>query len=238
MNSPLSVPPIRPQYVATWLGMSVFLTAVHIVADSMLGRTDVSIGPWTTLVSHTLSNVLFAAALVGVTILIRVDRGQVGTRWQPGHWLLINLCVTGLMSFAYSFVLRSEGLKTIGIMLVAAACSLFSAGLFWLAHRRQEAADPWKGVFTVFAVTHLLVATVDLCMALPKNELVGAISMLLLLPTLFCGILALIYFVAAILRDYRGRVGRDWLHWVGVIIVAISPLTNLFWMLGRRFALP
>lgn len=223
-----------------WIGATAILLAIDIAADVAFGRSVPKVGPWTTCLLHAMGAAVFGAVLVAAGFLVRISRFTWTDRLQPGHWFIVNSAAVGLLSALFSSLWRYTGSEACLAMIGGAVCSLMSAALYWFATTRLRETEQWKGAFRVFTVTHLFSALtlISLAFFTPSSGLSGLLFLLLMFPAAALVLFALICFLSSLAVDLRAKCHRDWLHWLGVAAVAISPLIRVAWGIARHFALP
>ncbi|MCD4728543.1 MAG: hypothetical protein K8R46_12825 [Pirellulales bacterium] len=227
---------------------TVVLLAIYVAEDIAYGRIQQGVGPWTTYVLQGVSAAVFGAALVGAGILVRFSRVATFNRLQPGHWLIINFAIVGLLGMLFWPIWRRYSTEPNTSLMICTAIYIMITGvLFCYAAMRLNDAKRWKASFGFFAAVYLLVSiTISVLIALPGTLRSSSMLILLLeygmiaLPAAFLiiAIIAIIMFLAAIVIDVRTKCRRDWLHWLGIVMVASIPLINVAWRIARWLALP
>ena len=229
--------------ILLWIATTAILLAIDIARDMAFGRVVTQVGPWTTYVLHGVSAVLLGAVLVAAGVLVRISRFTWNDRLQPGHWLIMNSAAVGVLGVLLSPLWQYDatvGYQAGWVTLGATVCSLMSAALFWFATTRLPEAEQWTGSFRVFALAHLFGAlmTISFSLSTPLNLLSGLLVAALMFLAAVSALLALISFLSSVVTDLRTKGHRDWLHWLGVAVVAVSPLIHGAWQIARHFALP
>ncbi len=139
-----------------------------------------------------------SATLVGFTVLARAWwRGMQG-RLQPGHWMTALHAFSTLTQYSFMLLLLlvGGGDKIPGLVIWV-SCNMVLAGAWVYAAREVRDGRRWKVLFWCFAVSYFL----QFCV-FP------------LLPVLLAVLL-----VTAV-RDFRSGIRRDWIHWLGVGVLA------------------
>ena len=240
LDGQLRVPRLCLLYLVLWIGATAILLAIDLAEDVAFGRSVPKVGPWTTCLLHAMGAAVFGAVLVAAGVLVRISRFSRIDRLQPGHWFVVNSAAVGLLNALLAPLWRyTRSEASLGV-IGAAVCMLMSTALFWFATTQLRETEQWKGAFRVFAFTHLLgaFALISFVFLTPSSMLSGLLIVLLMFPVAASALLALICFLSSLAVDLRMKCHRDWLHWLGVAAVAISPMIRVAWKLARHFALP
>ena len=242
------IPSLHPIHIFLWIVATAILISLDVAEDQTFGRAMPEVGLWSTNILHLINAMFLGAVFVAAGVLVRIVRLTSIDRLEPGHWLIINSTVMGILFFLLSTIWRYTanvaGEANSLLMIGSAVCVLVSAALFWFAATQLPDTEHWKGAFRIFALAHLfsVLAVIGLITSSTGNILSGiiflALLLLLLLPACAFGIIALICFLSAVATDVRTKCHRDRLHWLGVATVIIFFLIRVVWSIARYLALP
>jgi hypothetical protein len=240
----LLVGKFRLVYLVYWIAATAALAVIANAATPAVNRV---VGPWTSCLLHTMHAAVFGAVLVGAGVLARSSRFAHAERLQPGHWLVVNSAVVGILLLLLSPLLRYVVTQTEsqrvgwGLLLVVTYC-LMNAALSWFAMTRLPDTEKWKAAFRFFALAHLFavlsLAVMSFCVALSTLLAETVVVLIPMFATAILALLAVVSFVRSVVADLRTRCDRDWIHWLGVAAVVSYHLIGLAWRLAGHFALP
>jgi hypothetical protein len=169
-----------------------------------------------------VNTILYSAALTNVAYGIVWRRGGMPFFHQPGHWLLVDVCILGIQSAAsqLAFRLLFEGPETfaaiglflllfLGVFVARLALNIYLA--VW--HRRE---GRWQAVFIAKAVAIVVSGLGDL--------------------------VVLVLVILAARADRRTHSRRDGSHWCGVwlqsALIAVLIAFMLLFILAMTVASP
>jgi hypothetical protein len=189
-------------------------------------------------------DILFAACLVGLGVLV-ISRLRGGSgRLQPGHWVLVaEGCVIAFvvplvkvlrlveMSSTQSlFPARWFTLTVVGVVFLAILCR---GGVYLLAAYRTRDGRRWRACFLLLGVVALFMAMDYADLFLSESRKRSGVSYI----SFDCAnvLLCLVALVAAL----GGlRAGRDWLHWLGLVVLGGVPALEIAWETWLRSCFP
>lgn len=231
-------PVFKPVYLVLWFAVAAVLLKVDAAVDVALGRSTTIFGSWTTYVLQ-VDVLVLAAAVIGAAVLLWSSRGDIVRRFQPGHWILMNLAIVTLAGKLLWFVGRWQLSINQDAMLlgVAAIANVLGALLYGFAAVRLQAALPWKASFWSFTTLNVGVALAVVlicvrCNAGNRAVGLGALPSWALPLLLLCAGVCVVSLVIAILSDHLHGTRRHWLHWLGVASIAASVLLPALWQVA------
>jgi hypothetical protein len=201
-----------------------------------------AMGFWMAKIGRSISAILTASALVGFGVLVWARLRIKFRRLQPGHWFVLIATIQGMFSLTAWIFLNSVASDeervewSIGYL---AATGFIVVVLYTYAALRLRDARPWKVLFWVKVVGAwigiastmailCLSAQARLVFLSPDGPWRPVASDLkswweLGVSILWPSLLLFLLLTAAVL-DIRRRTPRDWVHWLGVGIVAVGNL--------------
>jgi hypothetical protein len=246
---PLRVPQFGIIHLMLWTAATAVLLKLYLALTGELNAQMPAGYYWMSRVSTALQAIVWASALVGSGVLIRLRFYTMLTRLQPGHWLVLIATlefVVLLVTLSIYWLLKSvEGVgMTAWILIVQALMSSLVAAPAVLAFVKLRDTKRWKIFMGVKAVA--AVATVALTVLFTINVFfrtslyspggssflwMNAISVCMGI----CYVAVFIMFVVAVALDLWRRAARDWLHWLGVGIVGSSYVLSLIMLVFSLF---
>ena len=261
-SSPLDEPPTSspfdeqlrvPQFGIIHLMLRTAATAVLLklylaVTGELNGQMPAGYY-WMSRISIAGQAIVWASALVGSGVLIRLRFYTMLTRLQPGHWLVLIATLEFVVQLAT--LLMYWLLKSVGgdgmqpILIVQAMMSSLVAAVSVLAFVKLCDTKRWKifmGAKALAAVATVAVSVLFIFTVLVRSSLsspggssflwIKAISVCMGI----CSVAVFIMFVVAVALDLWRRAARDWLHWLGVGIVGSSYILTLVMLIFSLFA--
>lgn len=216
-----------------------FSLAMEMIRDARIGPTPQARHVFVEALG-LIGTVGSAAALVGAGILLLAKIRRRGGRLQPGHWLLVIVAAVLLLS------LLIWGLQTLALLAeldgyypsyprwwVFARWSLpeiLSAGMYFYAALASKDGRTWKSCFGVLAAVSFMWGLWYVGLGLSDRPWLWFNFPL---GSMIVGLVLLV----TVLVDLRHGPRRDWLHWLGVAVVATSVLIVLVsWLWWVLFA--
>jgi hypothetical protein len=202
---------------------------------------------------------LLQAPLAGAAVAslgVWAYRARKGRRFpvQPGEWMLV---VHGVTALAWAVVLmltrilfetpiRLDGATTLTFFwLLAASCVylicvfLIEAGLYLTAAIRVRTAPAWRLFLACQGLRAFVNASrwasngLDTAFDLPELILLERFAAMAANATV-C--VCLVMLIIAVVRDWRRRTPRGWMHWVGVVTALVTTLISIAWIVVLRLA--
>jgi hypothetical protein len=186
------------------------------------------------------------AALTGLGTLLLARRRHPEGSLQPGHWILIvSTCATlahwavylGIRVLLRSAMDRSNLAMLVSCSLTAAVSTLAAGGYWWAAARSRPCVG-WRSFLRFLATIQSLYSAVSIGeVALVVLQGWGMIGMLIGLQTVFSVLVLFALSLTMIVDALRYR--RDWIHWLGVVVLDGGHAVSLaFWVWFRFFFRP
>jgi hypothetical protein len=183
----------------------------------------------------------FAAGIVGTCIVLRAKMSRLPGRLQPGHWLLLIATVSSLLSLArWAFYVLAETTGLVGsfspswILVLFGLEEIICSGMYFGATLACRAAKRWKVCFAVLAAVNFMRGVLSVGSVLLDSPSWAISFSSLPLGSMIVGLVLLL----AVLVDLRRGPRRDWLHWLGVAIIATGVLVYAAWWAWSMFAMP
>ena len=169
---------------------------------------------------RTIYSMTGGASLVGAAVLLRAWHRGIGGRLQPGHWIIIievlrfiagkgYLLICGVL---YNFDLLQASISVL-VQFLPYCFSLCVLALYLYVARRKLCERRWRRLFVVVAVLPLLKFAMyfgDIYL-FPPYWLSHIVPRAIVLGTTLGTVVT---------RDLRARCRRDWIHWLGVALLA------------------
>ena len=187
-------------------------------------------------------NTVNAAGIVGISVLLLGKARAATGRLQPGHWILAIDTIAFVMIYSwwalYATARAAEIIEPeissdfLWFYLPFGAISLLRAATYGVTAAIQRDARRWKVLLATLAVVGLIVSLIQITacfssflFALVNLPLWSLIVAAVLIPT--------------IVLDLRRGPRRDWLHWLGIAVLAASTVLSMAWwgwsLLFNRF---
>ena len=184
----------------------------------------------------TIHCMILGAGLVGAAVLVRAWYRGIAGKLQPGHWIVLigvfgTVCSKSLRLLGNLLRLRiwgvepmeaSLGMQTVMhlVTLIGLCLILFWAALYlYVAWKKLDDAR-WKTFFVLAGVWPLI----QMAILIIPLSLLGRHWFPYILPRVV--VLGIPLAVASTL-DLRAGCRRDWLHWLGVAMIAAGILVSL-----------
>jgi hypothetical protein len=213
-----------------------FSLAMEMLGDTGGGSLPEGMSIFRQIVGFIYSTA-HAAGIVGAGILLLAKISRAPGRLQPGHWLLLVATVAWFLFLSIQgvFVLaQSAGLagNSAFVWLLAAfgAVEILCAALYFYAALAFRHGMRWTICFGLLTVVDALLGLRYLCNPLLDFPWSLGFSPLW---SLFVGLVLLV----TVLVDLRHGPRRDWLHWLGIAIVATAVAISVAWWVWSIFAM-
>ena len=169
---------------------------------------------------RTIISIAQGAGLVGAAVLLRAWHRGIGGRLQPGHWIIlieVLRFIAGkgyqlICALRYKFDLLQAPI-TVLVQFLPYCFSLCVLALYLYVARRKLCERRWRRLFVVVAVLPLLKFAMyfgDVYL-FPPYWLSHIVPRAIVLGTTLGTVVTL---------DLRARCRRDWIHWLGVALLA------------------
>ena len=229
--------PFAQEFVAPRLGIVHFLIWMAVTAVLLklklayLATLPSSIPERWNLVLRVqilASEPLCAAGFVGLGVLALARRHGAAGRLQPGHWIMLVTATISLVWYAWwcmSFLASNQaGVSPsygefLAMWLPYVTTPLFGAVIYSIATFRATGGLCWKWSLRMLAVSQTVLFTASLLTLVQAVFLTGLFRGYgIAYCWLFSEVEGAIVFVAAAV-DLARRARRDWLHWLGIVLV-------------------
>ena len=197
-------PPLRIHHLMTWMAATAALISICLWFDRTMRN-----GPPITNGVVIAALVMFAIAVAGALNfaawgLAMRKRGH-AFPLQPGDWLVLMVAVAAvwfaasvILSFAVFFALGPGAFAVVWVSSRLALLVGLMVTCVGIARPRSDTAM-WRAAFLLLAAVPVLVWAVGATAA--ATAIVAALNL-------------------ASWSDWRRRMPRSWMHWIGVILVA------------------
>jgi len=243
-------------HLLAWTAVTAVLLSLTMSLRSLAGQPTGTrvVNSWSegfVTVYWMVETIVMGAGLVGLFVLARDRfRGATG-HLQPGHWLVLaQSAPDAIRRFVYvtamlMLLLGNTGMGSSPMMWIARippfVSPLLACGFYWAGTVRCPAGRLWRWTLGMLAVN----SGMSVCLAASILALRGSwIRGFATIITTLGWVTGLIYLAGAFLllvgaiRDLRRRNRRDWLHWLGVAMIAstvLFSLVTLAWHFATRF---
>jgi hypothetical protein len=187
-------------------------------------------------ISQIIVAVMTASGLMGAAALLRARCWTMFARLEPGHWIVLIFTSESLLRLIALLACRASSqaaVWNIWAWLVTTACStsFLSATLGYAIFRLHDALR-WKVVLSVSALGNALtLAAAITAIVLEANNSSSTtyIANLALWGAYLVPLLLVPLLIFAAILDRRHRVSRDWVHWLGVVLLGLGSLHGFAW---------
>jgi hypothetical protein len=231
-------PRLGPFHAVLWLVVTATLLGLQVARDASAS------GVWPTTVESSLvyalpalSAAFCAMILVTAGAIVRQRQVPETPRLQPGHWLLIVSAALYLAALPFTLLGQAQDLSATPTNLALigpCAYSLFGAAVYAIAASQQPETEWWRKSFRTFAVAHVLGGITLLAFAFPATVPNGTAVWFLGLPTAVLVLAAGGSFLLSATKDINTQRQRGSLHWLGVMVVAVSVAIQIAAMLLKH----
>jgi hypothetical protein len=214
-----------------------FSMAMEMIRDMGGGSLPQGTRAFQQIVSFVYSTA-FGAGIVGTGILVLAKIRRAPGRLQPGHWLLLIATVTWLLSLSIEgvFVLaESAGFDGhpafIWFLAALGVRAIFCAGMCFCATLASRRGSRWTICFASLAVVNSIEGLLYLCSALLDSPWPLSLTPLR-------SLIVELTLLVTVLVDLRRGPRRDWLHRLGVAVIATGVAISVAWSVWSMFATP
>ncbi len=226
-------------HLLAWIGTSAVMMKL-VTWGGWFGSMSERFPGWMKLffVANTYFNLtLIAAGIVGTCVVIHYKyRGHTG-HLQAGHWLVMNITISAIMSTALFAVFtianalfharNGPGNSPISFNVLFAGQAvprLITAALWLLAAIRAREPSPWKALLGFLALRSASTGMLHLLTALstPSSLMSGSVFQLPIGAALI-----LMFLSVAVMTDLSHNKKRDWLHWLGIAMLFITSISRV-----------
>jgi hypothetical protein len=233
-------------HLLAWMTVAAVLLGIYEYLYLGRSRQPVTFVTWLIMFSRNLQ----AAALVGAGVAINAKIHQPWRHFQPGHWLLLYLGLTTLLTLVSRLFERLAGLDAYAIPheyfspIVSSGKTLLEMVIFfWIAWQIPEPGR-WKNFFKFWAwciiaslVLYLFfylvfglwrqgpLAPVRVGATPPPTSLTPPLWQFIVAASVMGYtryLLPMLFLMVVVVMDARRKRKRDWLHWFGVVITVLA----------------
>lgn len=228
-------------HLLAWTAATAVLLKFWMGMEMLREAGDIAARPATEMVRQVVSviySMAHAAGIVGTGILLLAKvRGRTG-RLQPGHWLLpLDTAAALLAMSCWGLWVAAEAVGAVDefsspwFLGAYGLVGILCGGMYGWAALAAKEAKRWKALFAALALVCLMRGL--------SYVAVWVLDMYELLTTFPVGSLIVgPVLLLTLLVDQRRGPRRDWLHWLGVAIVASNILMSVAWWLWWTLARP
>ena len=243
-NSPfaeqLHVPQFGILHLLLWIAATAVLLKLFMWLSCQFAQQLSPVQYWIGQFSQTACAIVIASALVGSGVLLRLRCYRMLRKLQPGHWLLLmatlGFIIEWILPLPFLFVSDRSMAATAVSYLVNVGFYVeigLSAAAFGYAYFHLRDTPLWKIVIgakwigamaaialrVFFFVANLLPPA--LTSPLASGQITGWCS------TVWTAAV-LVLLLSAAASDLRNRRDRDWVHWLGVAVLAFTCAMEVF----------
>jgi hypothetical protein len=222
---PLRTPPLEYVHLIAWNIWSFVLVAiVFVLSIGRSGRFDL----WMAI--QLLNMVFLAAGLVGSVVLIRAKRLDRAGSLQPGHWIVLTFTLGRLLWLPLYFLLQVQfytGMSaTAWYPILDAILGCFIVAI--LAYAAATLKDAWRWTIwlglsaVIHGIAAVLLGLDALTVIVSGTQQYSHFNQGLYWFQMIGFAILLIALVIVVILDRRRWASRDWIHWLGVGIIALS----------------
>ncbi|MCE5268672.1 MAG: hypothetical protein LLG00_12380 [Planctomycetaceae bacterium] len=170
---------------------------------------------------QTIDAIVTAGGLVGVVALVRARCHIALARLQPGHWLVLIFSFESLLRTLAWASLRGlapeVAARPSANLFMAAGIAVYFTVAFRAAAFRIQDVRRWGTLLAAMAVFNGLAAVGAIAAIILSSDAGSA----LLGVTACWWPLASPWAIVVAVSDWRDRLRRDWVHWLGVVVFII-----------------
>ena len=228
-KTPIKVPRLGIIHLLAWAAVSAVLLIVLISIGFFSNKTDEHqqrhlLG----IILEALFRILpFAAGVVGSVVIVRAKLRDRSGPLQPGHWILLitsfSLVSELVITLVFTAMRQCFGdleFPTAYITYVSGIIPLATAVFYLVATMRLDDLLRWKIMFCGFAFFYVVVGFAMLLGPI-VSKTIFYLALIPLAPLL------VFLFPFNVVNDIVSKVHRDWLHWLGIAIVAIRVIEEI-----------
>jgi hypothetical protein len=231
----LRVPQFGILHLLIWITVTAALLKLLMALAAQFSSPLPSGQTWFLLILQGVYAIVLAAMLVGAGTLVRLRCYSMFKRLQPGHWLVLLSALEFIIEVATALLLWLASVAATRAFILfgayMAVVNVLTAAAYAYAFFRLHDARRWKlvvgmkgiGIGATAALTVLSLAT-RLLHASSPLYLMGSGMMqaaITYCPVIWSVAVFTILLRAAIVDVYR-RTARDWVHWLGVVVLGLT----------------
>ena len=233
-------------HLLAWTAATALLVIFWMATTEMIGDDGGDSIPRAIRVAQqvvwSIQLTALAAGLVGTGILLLAKIRRLRGRFQPGHWLLLISTLIWAPSLLVPWALflligTPDSVDTpsaSSLVWISRTWNLVttstSFAAYFFATFVCKAGNRWRICFAVLAAFGLM----------QTFRYVGALFSVSLFwwtkPLQYRSLIVGAVLLMAVLIDLRRGPRRDWLHWLGVAIIATGVLLSVAWWVWSTFA--
>lgn len=191
---------------------------------------------WAVRITQAFYAIATASVLVGAGVLLRARCCRMLRALQPGHWLVLITAfgaLLGLLAWSiYRFIPTESPLHQWVYLFFETGTNAVTFALWIVATKKVCDALRWKVFLGAEAAAEALAVLLGFAKLAASVLLHSSYSFSLyqcdnwlrLSQALF-----LIFVVVNAIADLSSRVSRDWVHWLGIAVFAVTTVISLGW---------
>jgi hypothetical protein len=193
---------------------------------------------WLEMSFRSLWAIVFAASLVGSSVLVRAKCYPMFSRLQPGHWIILITAASGLLwgviwAIYYRLVCHDGDLIQWGFLVSTTLFDLLTAIAWLYAAKRLLNGRGWRILFGALALGSVAAAATAVLTMVALTFYAWNVGYTLERAIFNASrpwaVVRLVVLLAAVVLDIPRRASRDWLHWLGVCTVGLDSLMMTVW---------
>jgi hypothetical protein len=231
----LCVPQFGILHLLIWTAITAAFLKLLMALTSQFSSPLPSGQTWFLLLLGSMYAIVLAAMLVGAGALIRARCYTLFNRLQPGHWLVLLATLEFIVEVMTALLLWLASVAATRALILfgayMAVVNVLTAAAYGYAFFKLHDARRWKlvigmkgiGIGATAAVT-VLSLLANLLHASSPLYLMGSGMMQAVItycPVLWSVAVFAILLIAASVDLYR-RTARDWVHWLGVVVLGLT----------------
>jgi hypothetical protein len=234
----LRIPQFGIMHMLVWMTVTAVLLKIYlaILPESFVARVQPESPMLAVQISQIIVAVLTASGLMGVAALVRARCWTMFGRLQPGHWIVLIFTSEDILRLIALLACRvswQAGVSNIWAWLVTTVCStsFLTVTLGYAIFRLRDALR-WRVVLGVSALGNALTlaaATTAIILEANNSSSTAFIANLALWGTYLAPLLLVPLLILAAILDRRRRVSRDWVHWLGVVLLGLGSVHGFAW---------
>lgn len=236
----LHVPQFGILHLLLWIAAAAVLLKLFIGISQHFNQPLPPVQYWIGQFAQAACAIVMACALVGSGVLLRLRCYKMLKRLQPGHWLLLMETLAFLISLvSLLFIFVCE--RSTAAMIACSNCIRItiyfyfgvSAVAFGYAYYHLRDTRPWKtviGAKWIGALAEVALSVLAFFTSLLPHAFTSALDSGWITAwgsTAWSGLVFLFLLYAAF-TDLRNRADRDWVHWLGVAVLAFVCMKDIF----------
>jgi len=230
-------PPLGIIHLLAWTAATAVLLRLSMAMEMIRGdRIPQGLAIFRQVV-YFIYSTAHAAGFVGACVLLLAKIRRLPGRLQPGHWLLLIAALMSLLSLsieALDILAGAAGFDGYSVLTWYLAglglVEILCAGLYLYATLKSKQGKRWRVCFASLAVVNSIQGLLYLGASLldtPASLTFSPFWSLIVGPVL----------LVTVVLDLRRGPRRDWLHWLGVAILATGVAVSVAWWVWSIFAI-